>query len=143
MMVGVGLAMAVSFNLLILGTWIEGYLLVRLGLEELLPPLVVVLKWPVGFFVAAMMVATLYRLAPNYKPKFWQVCPGALLFTLLWFFLSKGFGYYIGNFSYYNRVYGILGMFIVLQLWIYLTAFILLVGGELNAELFHGRSRRA
>ncbi len=137
LMVGAGLAMAVSFNLLIMGTWIEEQLLVRLGLEleHVLPRLIGLLKWPIGFSSAVVMAGLLYRLAPNCKPKLLQVLPGAVLFAVLWFFLSKGFGYYVGNFSYYNKVYGILGGFIILQIWIYLTALFLLVGGEMNAEI--------
>lgn len=144
LVVGVGLAMLVSFNLLIMGTWIEQQLLVRLGLAEgVFPPLVVFLKWPIGFLSVVVMVGLLYHLAPNYRPKFLRVLPGTVLFAVLWFFLSKGFGYYVGNFSYYNRVYGLLGGFIVLQVWIYLTALFLLVGGELNAELARGKRREA
>ncbi len=144
LMVGVGLAMVVSFNFLIMGTWIEQQLLVRLGLVEgVLPSLVVLLKWPVGFLSAVVMAGLLYHIAPNYRPKLLQVLPGAVLFAVLWFFLSKGFGYYVGNFSYYNRVYGLLGGFIALQIWIYLTALFLLVGGELNAELAQGKRGEA
>ncbi len=56
-------------------------------------------------------------------------------FSIFWFGLSQAFGTYVSNFSYYNRVTGTLGVMIVFQLWIYLTALLLLLGGELNAEL--------
>ena len=105
--------------------------------------LIGLLKWPIGFSSAVVMAGLLYRLAPNCSPKLLQVLPGAVLFAVLWFFLSKGFGYYVGNFSYYNKVYGILGGFIVLQIWIYLTALFPLVGGELNAEIARGKRGEA
>ena len=138
---GIGSAMIVSFILLILGNWIEQHLLIRLGLERLLPTLVALFKWPIGFLSAVVVAALLYRIAPNIKPKLRQVIAGAALFAVLWSLLALGFGYYVSNFSYYNKVYGILGVFIIVQFWIYLTALILLVGGELNAELARGRDQ--
>ena len=71
-----------------------------------------------------------------------QRCPsrGRAFFSPV-VFLSKAFGIYVSNFGYYNKVTGILGVFIVLLLWIYLTALFLLIGGELNAELSHKEGR--
>ncbi len=136
LLVGVGMATAVSFNLFILGNWFEQYLLVRPGVERLLTTLIALFKWPVGFLGAMVGASLLYRLAPNCKPRLLQLMPGAVLFAVLWSLIAEGFGYYVSHFSYYNKVFGILGAFIILQLWIYLTALILLVGGELNAELY-------
>jgi uncharacterized BrkB/YihY/UPF0761 family membrane protein len=68
-----------------------------------------------------------------------EVLPGAAMFTVLWYFLSNAFGAYVSNFSYYNMMTGVLSGFIVLLLWIYLTALILLMGGELNAEVVNGK----
>jgi len=135
LMFGVGLGLVVSFNLLIMGTWIETQLLVRLGLEEHVPYMVSLLKMPAGFLGVISMAAVIYRIAPNCRPNLLAVLPGAVSFTILWFGLSQAFGTYVSNFSYYNRVTGTLGVMIVFQLWIYLTALLLLLGGELNAEL--------
>jgi membrane protein len=136
-----GVGLIVSFNLLIMGTWIEEELLARLGFG--VPLTITILKWPVGFLGAVVMACLLYRIAPNCQPRLRELLPGSLLFAFLWFFLSKGFGYYVGHFSYYNKVYGILGGFIALLVWIYLTALILLIGGELNAELARGKKAAA
>ena len=136
LLVGVGLATAISFNLFILGNWFEEHLLVQLGVEEMFPALIALFKWPVGFLGAMAGASLLYRLAPNCSPRLFQVMPGAVLFAVLWSLIALAFGYYVSHFSYYNKVFGILGAFIILQLWIYLTALILLVGGELNAELY-------
>jgi len=96
-------------------------------------------KWPAGFLCAVIMAGMLYRSAPNCKPRFGEVWPGAVLFTVLWYLLSEAFGAYVSNFSYYNMMTGLLKGFIVLLLWIYLTALFLLIGGELNAELVNGK----
>ncbi|MDA0709060.1 MAG: YihY/virulence factor BrkB family protein [bacterium] len=139
LLIAVGLAMILAFNLLIMGSWIEDQMNRLLPLGHLLPNIMGPLKWPVGFLCAATMAGLLYRLAPNCKPRVIEVLPGAVLFTILWYFLSVAFGAYVGKFSYYNMMTGILHGFIVLLLWIYLTALFLLIGGELNAELVDGK----
>jgi membrane protein len=140
LMFGVGLGLVVSFNLLIMGTWIETQLLVRLGLEDYIPWMVSMLKMPAGFLGVISMACVIYRIAPNCRPSLFAVLPGAISFSILWFGLSQAFGTYVSNFSYYNRVTGTLGVMIVFQLWIYLTALLLLLGGELNAELDTSRN---
>ena len=139
LMVGAGLALFLAFNLLIMGSWIESQMHRVLPMGHLLPNVMGFFKWPAGFMCAVIMAGMLYRSAPNCKPRFREVLPGAILFTVLWYFLSVAFGAYVGNFSYYNMMTGLLKGFIVLLLWIYLTALFLLVGGELNAELVHGK----
>lgn len=132
---GVGVALIIAFILLIMGGWIEHNVIARFNLEQYLPSAIASLKWPVGFVSAVMMAGILYRLAPNCKLSVFRILPGACVFTLLWFYLSQAFGYYVGSFSYYSMVTGFLHLFIVLQLWIYLSALFFLLGGELNAEL--------
>jgi len=142
LLLGVGVATAISFNLFILGNWFEEQLLIHLGVGRLLPTLLALLKWPVGFLGAVAGAGLLFRLAPNCSPRVVQVVPGALVFAVLWSLIALGFGTYVSHFSYYNKVFGILGAFIILQLWMYLTALIMLVGGELNAEMYVHKRRR-
>jgi membrane protein len=139
LMFGAGFSMFLAFNLLIMGSWIEGLLYKHLGLAHFLPSIMGAIKWPAGFLCAVFMAGMLYRSAPNCRPRIIEVLPGAALFTILWYFLSNAFGSYVGNFSYYNMITGTLWVFIVLLLWIYLTALILLMGGELNAEVVNGK----
>ena len=139
LMFGAGLSMFLAFNMLIMGSWIEAQLFKHLGLGHILPSIMGMVKWPAGFLCAVFMAVMLYRSAPNCKPRILEVMPGAALFTILWYMLSTAFGSYVGNFSYYNMMTGILWIFIVLLLWIYLTALILLVGGELNGEIVKGK----
>ena len=58
--------------------------------------------------------------------------------TLLWLLISIGFKFYVANFTSYNATYGTIGGVIVLLTWMYYSMFVLLVGGELAAELHHG-----
>jgi len=124
------------------------FLVVAVGLVAVLPPVldslglgsfgkvaVLVLRW-VGL-VAFMMVAlaVLYRYAPDRDaPKFRWVGLGAVVATLLWIAGSAGFSLYVSNFGSYGKTYGALAGVVVLLLWLYLTAFIVLLGAEINAE---------
>lgn len=97
-------------------------------------------KWPVLLGVVVLIVALLYYATPNVKqPKFRWISPGALLAILTWALLSAGFGFYVANFSAYDRTYGALAGVIVFLLWLWLTNVALLFGAELDAELERGR----
>ncbi len=87
--------------------------------------------------LALMVVATafLFWAAPDAKLPFRWVSWGATLFVVTWLAASAGFGWYVSNFGSYNATYGALGGLIVALLWFYLSAFMLLVGAELNALL--------
>ena len=76
----------------------------------------------------------LYRFAPDRDPPapHFQL-PGAVFFALAALLLTIGFGFYVANFGSYNATYGSLGAVVVLLTWLYLTAYALLIGAELNA----------
>ena len=87
------------------------------------------------------VVASIYHLVTGARQRWVDVLPGSFLFFLMWSLITVGFRYYVQNFGYYNVVYGVLGAVIVTLLSAYLVAFILLLGGELNAVLFRMRGR--
>jgi membrane protein len=97
-------------------------------------------KWPVILLVVILIVALLYYATPNVKqPKFRWVSIGAVLAILTWVVVSAAFGYYVANFSSYDKTYGALGGVIAFLLWLWLTNLALLFGAELDAELERGR----
>jgi membrane protein len=63
------------------------------------------------------------------------VSPGSATATLLWLAGSLGFGLYVSHFGNYNATYGSLGGVVVFLTWLYLSAYIVLMGGEMNSEL--------
>lgn len=76
----------------------------------------------------------LYRYAPDRNPPEWHhQLPGAVFFGVVWMVLTILFGIYVANFGNYNATYGSLGAVVVLLTWLYLTAYVLLIGAELNA----------
>ena len=104
--------------------------------------LVTALLW---IFAAALMsasVAAVYRYAPSRDKAQWKwLSAGSIFATVLIVAATLGFGFYVSNFGSYNATYGSLGAVIVLLTWLNLSAFILLFGAELNAELEHQTRR--
>jgi membrane protein len=99
-----------------------------------------ILKWPFLVAVVVVIVALLYYVTPNVKqPKFRWISVGAVLAILTWAILSAAFGFYVANFSSYDKTYGALAGAIVFLLWLWLTNLALLFGAELDAELERGR----
>ena len=81
-------------------------------------------------------LAALYRYAPDRdKPRWSWASPGSVVATVLWVLASVGFSVYVNAFGNYNKTYGALAGIIILMFWLYLSAFVVLVGAELNAEM--------
>jgi membrane protein len=92
------------------------------------------LRWPL---IAAMSVAAmtmLYRLGPAHaRPK--RSLPGATVATVLWLCASALFSWYASSFGSYNETYGSVAAMAVILMWFWLSALVVLIGGEVNAEL--------
>lgn len=98
--------------------------------------------WGAAAVAASLVVAFVYRHGPNRPDAPWTwITPGSALATLLWLLATFGFGLYVSNFGNYNATYGSLGGVVVFLTWLYLSAYILLMGAELNAELERQQSR--
>ena len=101
-------------------------------------------KWPVLLGVVILIVALLYYATPNVKqPKFRWISVGAVVAILTWLLASAAFGFYVANFSSYDKTYGSLAGAIVFLLWLWITNLALLFGAELDAELERGRELQA
>jgi membrane protein len=97
-------------------------------------------KWPVLLAIVIFIVALLYYATPNVKqPKFRWVSVGAVVAIVVWIVASAAFGFYVSNFSSYDKTYGALAGVIAFLLWLWITNLALLFGGELDAELERGR----
>lgn len=136
-----GLALALTLGAIV-------FVLVAIGLIAVLP--VVLNNLALGSFAfvitnvlrfAALVLfmllalAVLYRYAPDRDaPKFRWVGLGAVVSTALWVLGSIGLSLYVSNFGSYGKTYGALAGVIVLLLWLYITAYIVLLGAEINSE---------
>ncbi len=77
------------------------------------------------------------------QPKFRWISVGAAVAIVVWILASALFGFYVANFSSYDKTYGSLAGVIVFLLWLWITNLALLFGGELDAELERGRELQA
>ncbi|WP_426245522.1 YihY/virulence factor BrkB family protein [Nocardioides sp. LHG3406-4] len=101
-------------------------------------------KWPVLLVVVVLIVALLYYATPNVRqPRFRWISVGAFVAILVWVVASAAFGFYVSNFSSYDRTYGSLAGVIAFLLWLWITNLALLFGAELDAELERGRQLQA
>ena len=139
LVVSMGLALVLLFNLIVFSEQIEAWLHARWSLFHNVPPLISLLRTTVGIPGTIGVAACIYRIAPDIRQRWSDVLPGSLLFCLLWSLIAGGFKYFVRSFSYYNVVVGVLGGVIILLLCAYLVAFTLLLGGELNGVLFRVR----
>ena len=110
------------------------------GLVPGAPDAVLIMLRLAGYVITAAIIAVgaacLYRFAPDRRDPQWQwLSPGALLATLVWLAATTGFGYYVSNFGNYGATYGSLGAVIVLLTWLWLSAYVFLLGAELNGVI--------
>jgi membrane protein len=94
------------------------------------------------FVTIVLAIEIQYYLAPNRKQRFDLTLPGALVAVTGIFLSSAGLGFYLSHFANYNKTYGSLGAVIILMLWFYVVALLLIVGAELNAELLKQRAAK-
>jgi membrane protein len=137
----VTLAFTIGFVLAGLGLIVVSSMLV--AMEALLAGQHIILIWIARGIVwlmagAAMsfLVAVTFRYAPDRSRAKWiWITPGSLLMTIGGLILTAGFSTYVANFGSYNATYGALGAVVVFLLWLYLLAYLMCIGAELNAEL--------
>ncbi len=99
-------------------------------------------KWLTIIIIFFFAISFLYYLGPSQKQKFRFISAGATLSTLLIIILAIGFNYYIENFSRYNTLYGSIGTLIIIMLWIYFVAMVILIGFDLNASISNLKRRK-
>jgi membrane protein len=92
-------------------------------------------RWVLIVAVITVALAVLYRVAPDRDaPKLRWVSVGAAFATLLWIIASVGFSVYVSQFGSYAKTYGAIAGIVILLLWLFITAYAILLGAEMNAE---------
>ena len=99
-------------------------------------------RWPAMLLVIGLFLALLYRYGPSRARAKWRwVSWGSAVAALVWIAGSLLFSWYVANFGNYNETYGSLGAVIGFMTWIWLSATVVLVGAELDAEMEHQTAR--
>ena len=108
----------------------------KIGLPSELESLVQLLRWPILTLISVFALAGLYKVAPYRKvPEFKWTSWGAVMATFLWLSGSLLFSFFVSNFGNFDETYGSFAAVIILMLWFFLTAFIVLLGAEINSEM--------
>jgi hypothetical protein len=90
-----------------------------------------------------LWLAVLYRFGPSRRQAKWRwISPGSIFAMLVWLGGSALFSWYLSNFADYDATYGSLGAAIGLKMWLWLSVIVILVGGQLNAEIEHQNRAR-
>jgi len=99
-------------------------------------------RWPLLLVLVGLVLACLYRWGPSRANAKWRwVSWGSAVAALLWLAGSAAYSWYVANFGNFNETYGSLGAVIGFMTWIWLSATVVLLGGELNAEMEHQTAR--
>jgi membrane protein len=116
----------------------------RFGLGPYLPLLWRVFRWPLILTFVVISFEMIYNYAPNLgeSPSRQWWTPGAFTGVALFLLASFGLRIYLAYFHAYSTTYGSLGAVILTLVWFYLTAFAILMGGEVNSEIAKEISRR-
>ncbi len=131
-------------GLMLIGPRVIQWLADHLGLTEVAVVLWTWLRWPAAILLLLIGVAVIYHLAPSVRRPFVLITPGAVLAVVIWIAATLGFTFYLESFGSgtYGATYGSLGGVIVLLLYIFISASVLLLGAEVNATIhrFGGRA---
>ena len=113
-----------------------------IGFAAATEALISILRWPALLVTVGASLAFLYRYGPSRRDAKWRwVTWGSIGAALLWIAASMLFSWYVATFDSYNRVYGSLGAGIGFMVWLWISAVIVLLGGEVNAEMEHQTAR--
>lgn len=134
---GLSFFLIASIILLIFGPQIGGYVANFVGLSDEFQFTWNILRWPVILILVTTAAATVYYYAPDVQQEWKWITPGSIFAVLMWTIASLGFSFYVNNFGSYDKTYGSIGAIIVLLTWMYASGFVILVGGEINAEIEH------
>jgi membrane protein len=108
------------------------------GLSSLWSLAIAALRWPLLLVLAAIALAAIYRYGPSRAEARWQwLSVGSGFAAIGWLITSALFSWYIAHFGAYNATYGSLGAAVGMMMWMWISAIVILLGGELNAEIEH------
>lgn len=133
MTIGGGLLLLVGVAVLVSGGSVGQWASSRLSIPSSYVTVLSWVRWPIVTVALMVAAGVSYYLLPDVKQRFKFITPGSVVGTSVWVLASWGLGLYVSHFSSYNVAYGSIGGVIVLLTWLYISGFILLIGGEVNA----------
>ena len=132
MSLAVIILMLSAFGIVIFGGSVGGGLAGVIGLGNVFETAWSIVQWPIVACIVLFTFALIYFFAPAAKQRFTWISPGAVLAFVFWLLFSLLFSFYVGNFGSYSASYGSLAGVIILMLYTYYSALIMLIGAEMN-----------
>lgn len=135
------LILFLTINIIIFGKVIVMFLVGNFGMSKAMAYTILTLRWPVAFLALYLLAFLSYYILPdlkgneNFKRK--SALPGTAFFTIFWLAGSWAFSLYVNNLCTYNIVFGTIGAFFILMVWLYYTSIVLLIGGEINSRVYN------
>lgn len=127
--------LVIALVLPVFGQQIGTFAFSYLGMEDSFIKLWTSLRWILPPVLIYVVFSLIYWLVPNMKITYSSVILGSIFSTVGWIITSVGFSFYVGNYGSYSSTYGSIGAIIVLMMWLYLSAIILMIGGQINAVM--------
>lgn len=140
------LILFLSIDLIVFGKVIIKFFTTYVGLTVHAGNIILFIRWPVAFIALFIMAYLHYYIFPDLRCieplRRKSAVPGAIFFTISWLLGSWAFSIYINNLHTYNFVYGTIAGFAILMIWLYYTSILILVGGQINSQLFDKLERK-
>jgi membrane protein len=124
-----------SFGLLNAGSVLDQRVVWGTAPPLLLKVLAHLARWAISVTATLVSIRLLDYVLPDLKRPWRWVKPGSIVAAVGWLLGPLGFNFYVRNIASYNRTYGVLGAFVILMVWFYVSSLIILVGAEINSEL--------
>jgi membrane protein len=137
-----GILLVIALAFMLVGPNFGGWLAAKVGLGSVFVALWAYMRWIIAIVFAVLAIELIYFLAPNVRQQFRETLPGAAIAVAVWIVLSWALGIYFQHFAKLNKTYGTLAAAIALMVWLYWTAFAILLGGEINADLLDEKGRQ-
>jgi membrane protein len=130
------LAFIVACGLMLIGPRVAGWLAGLAGLGEAWVALWGWLRYPVALLLLAAVLSVVYRFVPDTDRSLWSAMPGAAFAVIAWPIASLGFSIYLSNFAGRGLTYGSLGTAVGLLVFLYISAWVVLLGSEINDAVY-------
>ena len=140
------LVLFLSITLIVFGKVIIKFLTTYIGMTEHLGNIMLFIRWPIAFLTLFILAFLSYYILPDLsgheKLRRHSAFPGSLFFCISWLLGSWCFSIYINNLHTYNFVYGTIAGFAIMMMWLYYTSILILIGGEINSQLYDKLERK-
>ena len=140
------LVLFLSITMIVFGKVIIKFLVTYIGMTQHLANFMLFVRWPIAFLTLFILAYLSYYILPDLsgheRLRRHSALPGTIFFCISWLLGSWGFSIYINNLHTYNFVYGTIAGFAIMMMWLYYTSLLILIGGEINSQLYEKLERK-